>query len=62
MDHHGTYEIFKTKEIKKADLDSILKKVQVLKMKDYIQKKFMNEVKEEEEIYVVRLKLKKKYT
>lgn len=60
MDHHGTSEIFKTKEIKKADLDAILKKVQVLKMKDYIQKKIMNEVKEEEELYVVRLKFLKK--
>ena len=54
MDHHGEKEIFKTQEIKKADLDMISKKIAVMKMKEYTMKKNNNEIKEEEEVYVVR--------
>ena len=40
MDHHGAKEIFKTNEIKKGDLDFLeMKKIQVIKMKEYLQKK-----------------------
>lgn len=53
MDHHGSNEIFKTREIKKGDLDSILCKIQVIKMKEYTQKKQFNDSKDEE-IYLVR--------
>ncbi len=53
MDHHGEKEIFKTQEIKKADLDMIVKKISVMKMKEYTQKKANIEIKDEE-VYVVR--------
>lgn len=54
MDHHGTKEVFKTNETKKADLDSIEKKIQLLKMKDYIEKKQLNDQLKDEEVYVIR--------
>jgi len=52
-DHHGMNEIFKTNEIKKGDLDSIEKKFQVIKMKEYIEKRGVNGLKDED-TYVVR--------
>lgn len=55
MDHHGLNEIFKTTEIKKGDIDQIEKKIQIFKMKEYLQKKTSNDIKEDEEIYVFRL-------